>query len=103
MNHATQSEARPYRGTEHLTESEYHKLLAADQRRTVLEILETSTLPIELDELALFVAASEYDLETIDQETITHVTLHLHHTHLPKMDDLGVIDYDPITRLSMHP
>lgn len=97
MNDATQYGAGTYRGTEHLTESEYHNLLAAERRRTVLDILATSPASVDLEQLATAVAARENDVNVTDESAVDLVTLDLHHIHLPKMDALEVIDYDPTT------
>lgn len=80
---------------EKLTESKYHELLAADRRRTTLDVLTSLTAPIDLMDLADRVAARELDLGCVDEATVERVAISLHHTHLPKMADLGVIDYDP--------
>lgn len=94
MNQPIGSEAGTSGRTAHLTESEYYELLAAKHRRAVLDILATSTHPIELEELAATIATRE-DVNGVDDGFVDRVRLELHHVHLPKMDSLGVIDYDP--------
>ena len=83
--------------TEELTESEYHELLSVDRRRITLDILAGSTAPVDLKGLAAAVAEHESDLGVPDEATVERVAISLHHTHLPKMAHLGVIDYDPNT------
>ncbi|WP_433631150.1 DUF7344 domain-containing protein [Halomicrococcus sp. NG-SE-24] len=77
-----------------LTDSEYFQLLSADRRRETLDVLAERTAPIELDALAAAVAAREKDVDTVTEEKVNQVSLTLHHVHLPKMADFGVVDYD---------
>lgn len=96
MSQQTETKARAYGRTEHLTDSEYYELLAAEKRRTALDILERSTLPVELMDLAAAVAKLETDEEVVDKRTIERFGETLHHRHLPKMDNLGIIEYDSV-------
>ncbi|SIR76251.1 hypothetical protein SAMN05421858_3692 [Haladaptatus litoreus] len=99
MTQPTQDGTRPYLGKEHLTESEYHGVLAAERRRITLRILAELTETVELNDLATIVSKRED--KGVDPE---HIALTLHHTHLPKMSDIGVINYDPdTTRVELHP
>jgi|AntRauMinimDraft_4_1070384.scaffolds.fasta_scaffold00292_6 hypothetical protein len=78
-----------------LTESERHTLLSSERRRRVLDILEEQTTPVQFTDLATEVAKQEPGLDAEDSETVERVKISLHHTHLPKMDGLGVLTYDP--------
>ncbi|WP_436927678.1 DUF7344 domain-containing protein [Halosimplex amylolyticum] len=78
-----------------MTEDEYHELLSVERRRTTLDILAGSTAPVELEELATTVAARESDVRVPDEATTERVAINLHHNHLPKMANLGLIAYDP--------
>lgn len=78
-----------------LSTSEQHRLLAAEQRRLVLEILEDESLPFGLKGLATEVAAREAENDTANEETVRRVLISLHHTHLPALDDAGILTYDP--------
>lgn len=84
-----------YSGMEQLTESEYHELLSVERRRTTLDIVARANAPVELRELAAMVAERESDVGVPDEATVERVAISIHHTHLPQMADLGVIDYDP--------
>lgn len=95
MVRSTRNGTETYAGAEHLPESEYHRLLAAERRRTTLDVVAESTAPVELEDLAATVAARETGRDVVDEEAVERVARSLHHSHLPKMDDLGVIDYDP--------
>lgn len=81
-----------------LTETEQHGLLSAERRRLVLTILTEQTTPIELADLAAEIAAQKESDDATSEETLNRIQVTLHHTHLPKMDDLGVIDYDANSR-----
>lgn len=83
--------------TDDLTGSDRYRLLAADRRRTVLEVLGERTTPVDLQDLARAVAARENGGKRADQGAVQRVALALHHDHLPRMSDLGVVDYDPRT------
>ena len=78
-----------------LTENEYHRLLWAERRRLTIDVLEGVTDSVELNELAAMVAKREDGIDTADENAIDHVAIDLHHTHLPLLADLGVLDYDP--------
>lgn len=84
-----------YAETVDLSESERHRLLGAERRRVTLGVLMELTVPVDLKYVAARVAARERDTDTTDQETIERVAATLHHVHLPKMANIGVIDYNP--------
>ncbi|WP_254767576.1 DUF7344 domain-containing protein [Salinilacihabitans rarus] len=77
-----------------LTASTRYHLLAAERRRLTLDVLEGNTAPVDLDELAAGIAAREDGIDA-DESAVERVAIDLHHVHLPKMDDLGIVDYDP--------
>lgn len=81
-----------------LTETEYHQLLSNERRRVAFEILETRKTPVELMELATAVGTREVEAGVPDTEYVERVAITLHHNHLPSMDQLGFIDYDPATK-----
>jgi|AntDeeMetagen192_2_1112575.scaffolds.fasta_scaffold22718_2 hypothetical protein len=77
-----------------LTESARHRLLADPERRVVLERLSGLTAPVELAELAEAVSTCDGDGGVAVPEPTTRVKARLHHTHLPKLAEAGVLDYD---------
>lgn len=81
--------------TAHLSENERHVLLSAKRRRLVLDVLSDLTSPVEIDELAAEVAKREDGLDADDDGDRKGVAITLFHRHLPKMDDFGVLDFDP--------
>lgn len=82
-----------------LTESERHRLLEHGRRRRALDALGGTTTPVHLHDLARSVAACEESGDAAAGGSVERVATALHHVHLPKMDDLGVVDYDPATHL----
>ena len=94
MSQTTQHNTETYPGTESLTDSEYHRLMAVKRRRTALTALAELNFPVDLEDLAAAVDKREMNGAAPDETTIDQITTELHHIHLPKMDSLGVIDYD---------
>jgi hypothetical protein len=77
-----------------LSDTARYRLLADDRRRTVLGVLATRTGPIDLMELATVVAVHESDADEIPDGALERVAVALHHQHLPKLDEVDVVDYD---------
>jgi len=98
MSKSANDVARTYAGTAGLSTSDYHELLAANRRRVVLDVLADRTTPVDLEDLAAAIAAREADGDRTEKEAVEQVALCLHHNHLPKIAEFGVIDYDPEAR-----
>lgn len=81
---------------EELNEDEQYRLLASPHRRAALAALADRSAPVDLEDLAREVVASECD-DADDGACADEVAIRLHHVHLPKMVELGVLDYDPET------
>ncbi|MDZ5810848.1 hypothetical protein U4E84_05760 [Halorubrum sp. AD140] len=81
--------------TTSLTESERHALLSSERRRVVLDVLEEQPAEVQLADLASDVAKREVGLDAVESETVKRVKITLHHNHLPKMDELGILAYCP--------
>lgn len=81
-----------------LTETERHTLLRDERRRLALDVLAERPATVDLSEVATEVAAREAGADA-SEETVRRVEVALHHTHLPKMDELGVLTYRPETNL----
>lgn len=77
-----------------LTESELHKLLADKERRLALEILADRT-NMRLTDVATEIAAQNAKDGTLQSKAIDQVKVRLHHIHLPKLDEFGLIEYNP--------
>lgn len=79
-----------------LTTNERHRLLQSLHRRLAVAVLSERTPPVDLDELALATVDQSVEEESASL-TVRESTISLHHAHLPLMDDLGVLEYDPQT------
>jgi len=80
-----------------LTQDDVFEILSSPRRRYLLYHLRKEGGPIELVELAEHVAAWEND---VDREGLTaqerkRVYVSLYQTHVPKLDEAGIVDYDP--------
>jgi hypothetical protein len=82
-----------------LDESDRHLLLAVERRRVTLDVLTNEFVPISLDDLAVAVAKREVNGSVATDESVERVAISLHHNHLPKLVDYGVVEYDPDERL----
>lgn len=94
---STSSPPSEQTGTAELTTDERHRLLANARRRAALAVLTERTAPVELADLAVAVANRETGVGAADEELVDRVTASLHHAHLPRMDGLGVVEYEPET------
>lgn len=82
-----------------LTETERHTLLRDERRRLALDALAEQPATVDLTAVAAEVAARENGCDVADDDDVERVAVALHHTHLPKMDELGVLTYQPETNL----
>jgi len=80
-----------------LSKGEIFEVLQNKRRRFVIQYLRRHGGPVELGELATYVASWEYDCtrEDISKAQRKRVYTTLQQTHLPKMDRSGIITYDP--------
>jgi len=92
----TDSESGSSRGDRTLTKGEIFDVLRNQRRRFVLQYLKYAEGPVELGDLATQVAAWEYETTTEDvtSEQRKRVYTTLQQTHLTKMDEAGIVDYD---------
>ncbi|WP_090305007.1 DUF7344 domain-containing protein [Natronorubrum texcoconense] len=79
-----------------LSKGEIFEVLRNQRRRYVLQYLKQDTRPVELGDLAQQVAAWEYEttLEEVTPEQRKRVYTTLQQTHLPKMDQSGILLFD---------
>lgn len=66
--------------------------LASERRRLVLALLHTNDGPMAREELAREVAA--YQCHEASDGAIEEVEVSLHHAHLPKLEDVGLVEQD---------
>jgi hypothetical protein len=72
-------------------------ILSRERRRYALYCLQRYRNPMTLADLADEVARLEYDEESVAEisgEDIKSIYLNLYHSHIPKMADAGVVEYD---------
>jgi hypothetical protein len=79
-----------------LNTPEIFALLAKRQRRLLLQLLQESSTPVTLTELANRIGNEEYD--TPSAEDLRSIQLRLHHVHLPKLENADVVAYNEETR-----
>lgn len=83
-------------GTGELPMRTLFEILADDQRRHILTFLHSAGKPVTLAEIIDHVVVREQGVSSDDllEEERTRVALALHHTHLPKLMDAGMVTYD---------
>ena len=79
-----------------LSRKDIFDILSNRRRRFVLHALKRMEEPVELAELSTYVAAWEMDLEPeeIDSDDRRSVHVTLKRTHLPKMDEKNIIQFN---------
>ncbi|RQG93286.1 hypothetical protein EA462_01090 [Natrarchaeobius halalkaliphilus] len=82
--------------TDPLPKGEIFEVLRNQRRRYVLHYLKQDDRPVELGDLAQQVAAWEYEttLEDVTPEQRKRVYTTLQQTHLPRMDEAGILTFD---------
>lgn len=70
-----------------VSRDELFEILASERRRTVVSVLADREPPVGVDALARAVAERGGDPES--------VRVSLYHIHLPKLDAVGLITFDP--------
>ncbi|WP_152423900.1 DUF7344 domain-containing protein [Natronobacterium lacisalsi] len=78
---------------------ESFRLLANYRRRCVLHCLRKNH-SLTVSETARQIAAWERDcpLEDISGEAIRQITTNLYHTHLPKLENANLVEFDPSSK-----
>ncbi|MFC6615607.1 hypothetical protein ACFQAS_11735 [Halopenitus salinus] len=85
--------------TTDLPESDVYTVLANARRRETVRHLTTSNGTITLGTLATEIAAEETGQSPPPKAAYDSVRSSLRQTHLPMLDDLGVVEYDPDTHV----
>lgn len=79
-----------------LSSNEVFQILQTNRRRDVIDYLLAKEGPVKMGHLAEVIAAKEHET-TVAQLTPTQrqrVYISLYQTHLPKLDEKGIIDYN---------
>lgn len=71
-----------------------HDVLRNDRRREVLARLHSNSGKATIRELSEHIAAVESKEDPPPRNVRQSVYVSLHQTHLPKLDELGIVDYD---------
>ena len=77
-----------------LDPGEIHNVLRNDRRRRALQRLRESDGPISVDALAEHIASAETGESPPPRDVRKSVYVSLHQTHLPKLNELDIVDYD---------
>ncbi len=79
-----------------LSKGEIFDVLQNERRRYVLQYLRRHGGPVELGDLATRVAAREYEcpVDSVSGKQRKRVYTTLQQTHLPKMDEAGIVEFD---------
>lgn len=86
-------------GRDTLSQNRVFDLLSNARRRFVLHYLSQHDGPVELRELADEVARWETGSESLTRKQRKRVYVSLYQTHIPRLADSGVIEYDADTGL----
>lgn len=76
--------------------------LADERRRAVLDALSAAEQPVDVHRLAERVAARERrgdDAGRPPRDAVRRALVSLHHAHLPKLADAGLVEYDADARV----
>lgn len=93
MNHPTSENPQEQTEAGALSESDRYELLANYRRRQTIAVLAEQDGAISLDELARRI--DEHETGEVESAGSEDAVIGLHHIHLPKLDDIGLVDYDP--------
>lgn len=74
---------------------EVYDALADERRREVIRVLSHESTPMELETLVREVAKRERENRSVPPEITGRIRASLYHVHLPKLDALDLITFDP--------
>lgn len=76
-----------------------HYLLSNERRRLILQQLREDNEPINARDLSEFIAKQETGQDPPPRNIRQSAYVSLHQTHLPKLDEFGIIEYDSQSKL----
>lgn len=77
-----------------LEESDIHDVLRNDRRRELIDYLRRHEGRTTIQDLSEHIAALETDEDPPPRNVRQSVYVSLHQTHLPKLEALGIVEYD---------
>ncbi|MFB6069210.1 MAG: hypothetical protein ABEJ90_04705 [Halobacterium sp.] len=77
-----------------LPETDIHDILRNDRRRNVIKCLQETGHEVSLRDIAVRIAEIETGESPPPSNIRDSVYISLHQTHLPKLDDAGIVNYD---------
>ena len=82
------------------TKEQIFACLANERRQIIVSVLRESHQSLSLEQLGKAAVAREQDenIVEISDEIVEKTLISLHHTHLPKLADAGLLEYDPEER-----
>lgn len=80
--------------TDRLEASEIHDILRNDRRRLAIKCLRENGGTLSVRDLSEAVATRETGESPAPRDKRRSVYVSLHQTHLPKLDELGILEYD---------
>jgi hypothetical protein len=81
-----------------LDETVVYEILSSDRRRHTINYLRASDEGVEVNDIAEYIAEKETGESPPPKDARKTVYVSLHQTHLPKMDDLDIVNYDTDTK-----
>lgn len=83
-----------------LDETTRYRLLTDEQRRFVIETLQTASGGVDttLEEIATHLEGTAQWTRDEHADRRRNLRCRLHHVHLPMLADAGLLDYDPETK-----
>jgi predicted transcriptional regulator len=82
-----------------LERTDIHDILRNNRRRRVIESLREHDEPLSVRDLSELLATAETGEDPAPRNVRQSVYVSLHQTHLPKLEELGVVDYDGDTKV----
>lgn len=97
MSHNTDGPAQKDEKRAEVPVREDHNSSAAQVRRRTIEALSERSSPVALSDLAAAITTRENGADPPSDARSKRSPVALHHIHLPKLEDAGVVHYDPET------
>ncbi|MCX2818173.1 MAG: hypothetical protein ACI9QA_000253 [Methanobacteriota archaeon] len=81
-----------------LDETVVYEILSSERRRHTIDYLRANEDGVEVNDIAEYIARKETGESPPPKDARKTVYVSLHQTHLPKMDDLDILNYDTDTK-----